>query len=32
MNKLDVFTYNYHSKSAEAYDRLIEELFYEKAN
>jgi chromosome partitioning protein len=32
MNKLDVFSYNYHAKSAEAYDRLIEELFYEKAN
>jgi chromosome partitioning protein len=31
MNKLDVFAYNHHSKSAEAYDRLIEELFYEKA-
>jgi chromosome partitioning protein len=30
MSKQDVFSYNYHSKSAEAYDRLIEELFYEK--
>jgi chromosome partitioning protein len=31
MSKQDVFSYNFHSKSAEAYDRLIEEIFYEKA-
>jgi chromosome partitioning protein len=29
-NKQDIFTFNPHSKAAQAYERLIEELFYEE--
>ena len=29
-NKVDIFTYNANAKSAQAYQRLIEEIFHEK--
>lgn len=32
MNKLDIFSFNIQSKSAEAYKQLIEELFYEETS
>jgi chromosome partitioning protein len=31
INKQDIFSFNSNAKSAEAYNKLIEELFYEKA-
>jgi chromosome partitioning protein len=29
-NKMDIFTFNKHSKAAQAYDRLIQEVFLNK--